>query len=163
MSQYYLFGTLLLSFILLIGCSSEALPVESQDHNEKLNEFSIVKDSLPGKESIEKEAEEEKVTGINNDSLSTSQNDDSILLEEMELLKEKLRKYIFDDYMGSSDYVYAKGINWSLNFYDNLSAEEIWDVIEEYKDINNEEGTLFEQAQYLSINAPLKIIGKSYF
>ncbi|MEH7481315.1 hypothetical protein V7157_09660 [Neobacillus drentensis] len=57
--------------------------------------------------------------------------------------------------MGSSDYVYAKGVNWTENFYDNLTAEEIWNVIEEYKEMNNgEEGTLFDQASYLFVNAP---------
>jgi hypothetical protein len=46
-------------------------------------------------------------------------------LEEMEHLKKTLRTYIFDKYMPGPDYVYAKGINWSENFYDNLTANEI--------------------------------------
>jgi hypothetical protein len=85
-------------------------------------------------------------------------------LEEMEHLKKTLRTYIFDKYMPGPDYVYAKGINWSENFYDNLTANEIWNVIEEFKKKNNgEEGTLFEQAQYLSQNAPIKNNWKELF
>lgn len=84
--------------------------------------------------------------------------------EEMEQLKQTLRTYIFDTYMKGPDYVYAKGINWSENFYDNLTAEEIWDVIEAFKEENNgEEGTLFDQAQYLSRNAPIKDNWKELF
>jgi len=78
-------------------------------------------------------------------------------LEEMEQLKKTLRTFIFDKYMTGPDYVYAKGINWSENFYDNLTANEIWNVIEKFKKKNNgKEGALFEQAQYLSQNAPIK-------
>ncbi|WML56252.1 hypothetical protein [Neobacillus sp. PS2-9] len=85
-------------------------------------------------------------------------------LEEMEHLKKTLRTYIFDTYMPGPDYVYAKGINWSENFYDNLTANEIWNVIEKFKKINNgEEGTLFEQAQYLSQNAPINDNWKELF
>ncbi|MGG0847795.1 hypothetical protein [Peribacillus simplex] len=85
-------------------------------------------------------------------------------LEEMEHLKKTLRTYIFDTYMPSPDYVYAKGINWSENFYDNLSSNEIWNVIGEFKKKNNgNEGTLFEQAQYLSRNAPIKDNWKELF
>ncbi|SMQ78370.1 hypothetical protein SAMN05444673_3392 [Bacillus sp. OV166] len=85
-------------------------------------------------------------------------------LEEMEHLKKTLRTYIFDKYMPSPDYGYAKGINWSENFYDNLTANEIWNVIEEFKKKHNgEEGTLFEQAFYLSHNAPIKDNWKELF
>ena len=50
------------------------------------------------------------------------------------------------------------------NFYDNLTAEEIWNVIEEFKKLNNgEDGTLFEQASYLSENAPIKDNWKELF
>ncbi|MFP5115186.1 hypothetical protein ACSU64_22785 [Bacillaceae bacterium C204] len=85
-------------------------------------------------------------------------------LEEMEHLKKTLRTYIFDTYMQGPDYVYAKGINWSENFFDNLTANEIWNVIEKFKKKNNgKEGTLFEQAQYLSRNAPIKDNWKELF
>ncbi|SMQ78006.1 hypothetical protein SAMN05444673_3188 [Bacillus sp. OV166] len=85
-------------------------------------------------------------------------------LKEMENLKKTLRTCIFDKYMPSPDYVYAKGINWSENFYDNLTANEIWNVIEEFKKKNNgEERTLFEQAQNLSQNAPIKDNWKELF
>ncbi|MGG6362235.1 hypothetical protein ACQ5SI_23900 [Peribacillus frigoritolerans] len=88
----------------------------------------------------------------------------NVSLEEMEHLKKMLRTYIFDTYMQGPDYVYAKGINWSENFFDNLTANEIWNVIEEFKKKNNgKEGTLFEQAQYLSRNAPIKDNWKELF
>ena len=138
MSRLYLFGTFSLFIVLLIGCSSNSLPVESNNGNELKGETSINENYSRTIEHTETEYEEEQEATSSNDLLSTSQSDDS--LKEMELLKETLRTYIFDEYMGSSDYVYAKGINWAKNFYDNLTAEEIWNVIEEYKEMNNGEG-----------------------
>jgi hypothetical protein len=160
MSRQYLFGILFLFFVPLFGCSSNSQTVYSNDANELINENSSRAIELSEKEKVEEIAEatlEEKQEKNNgNNSLSTPQLD-SVSQEEMELLKETLRKYIFDEYMGSSDYGYAKGVNWTENFYDNLTAEEIWNVIEEYKEMNNgEEGTLFDQASYLSVNAPIK-------
>ncbi|OAS85099.1 hypothetical protein [Metabacillus litoralis] len=160
MSRLYLLGILFLFFVPLFGCSSNSQTVDSNDANELINENSSRAIELSEKENVEEIAEatlEEKQEKNNgNNSLSTPQLD-SVSQEEMELLKETLRKYIFDEYMGSSDYGYAKGVNWTENFYDNLTAEEIWNVIEEYKEMNNgEEGTLFDQASYLSVNAPIK-------
>ncbi|QNF29644.1 hypothetical protein [Metabacillus elymi] len=165
MSRLYLFGILFLFFVPLSGCSSNSHTVDSNEGNELINENSINENSartteLSEKENVEEIAEatleERQEKNIGNNSLSTPQQD-SVSQEEMELLKETLRTYIFDEYMGSSDYVYAKGVNWTENFYDNLIAEEIWNVIEEYKEMNNgEEGTLFDQASYLSVNAPIK-------
>ncbi len=87
----------------------------------------------------------------------TKVDSNTAYLEEMNKLKDEIRTYIFEEYMPSSDYVYAKGINWSERFYDNLTAEEIWNVILEYKVINNsEEGTMFDKASYLSVHAPIK-------
>ncbi|PEJ58846.1 hypothetical protein CN692_07670 [Bacillus sp. AFS002410] len=94
------------------------------------------------------------------------QNVDSqkVSQEEMEHLKKTLRTYIFDEYMPGPDYVYARGINWSENFYDNLTAEEIWNVIVEFKKKNNgKEGSQMEQASYLSVHAPIKDNWKKLF
>lgn len=166
MSRLYPFGAFLLFFVLLFGCSSKSPSVESNNVNELKSETSVNENSLGSIEHTEKgyeneitkdSLEEEQKVRVSNDAHPTSQADDSASLEEMERLKEILRKYIFDEYMGSSDYVYAKGVNWTENFYDNLTAEEIWNVIEEYKEMNNdEEETLFDQASYLSVNAPIK-------
>ncbi|MFF2588879.1 hypothetical protein ACFVSS_13420 [Peribacillus butanolivorans] len=144
MSRLYLFGILFLFFVPLFGCSSNSQTVDSNDANELINENSSRAIELSDKGNVEEIAEatlEEKQEKNNgNNSLSIPQLD-SVSQEEMELLKETLRKYIFDEYMGSSDYVYAKGVNWTENFYDNLTTEEIWNVIEEYKEMNNgEEG-----------------------
>ncbi|MEK4973686.1 hypothetical protein NSQ89_15110 [Niallia sp. FSL R7-0648] len=165
MSRLYLFGILFLFFVPLFGCSSNSHTVDSNKGNEEINEKSINENSartieLSEKETLEEiseaKLEEKQEKNIGKNSLSAPQQD-SISQEEMELLKESLRTYIFDEYMGSSDYVYAKGVNWTENFFDNLTAEEIWNVIEEYKEINNgEEGTLFDQASYLTVNAPIK-------
>lgn len=166
MSRLYLFGILFLFFVPLFGCSSNSHTVDSNDAaNELKNENLINGNSSRAIELSEKEdveeifevtPEEKQEESNDNNSLSAPQLD-SVSQEEMELLKETLRTYIFDEYMGSSDYGYAKGVNWTENFYDNLTAEEIWNVIEEYKEMNNgEEGTLFDQARYLSVNAPIK-------
>ena len=159
MSRLPPFGVLFLFFVLLFVCSSNSHIVDSDDVNELINGNSLKTDELSQKENVEEIAEateEIQEKNVGNNSVSTPRLN-SGSQEEMELLKETLRSYIFDEYMGSSDYVYAKGVNWTENFYDNLTAEEIWSVIEEYKEMNNgEEGTLFDQASYLSMNAPIK-------
>ena len=105
--------------------------------------------NFPKKKKNEATLEEKQEKNNGNNSFPTPQQD-RVSQEEMELLKETLRTYIFDEYMGSADDVYAKGVNWTENFYDNLTAEEIWHVIREYKEMNNgKEGTLFDQARYL--------------
>lgn len=148
MSRLYLFGILFLLIAPLFGCSSNSHIVNSDSSNELKNENSIRLIELSKKENIE------EIDGV---TLDVKQEDDNVSQEEMRLLKETLRTYIFDEYMGSSDYGYAKGVNWTANFYDNLTAEEIWDIIEEYKELNNgEKGTLFDQVRYLSVNAPIK-------
>ena len=154
--------------ILLFGCSSNSDKVDSNEVNELNNEKSINENSgsdveLSEKEKDEATLEEKQEKNNGNNSLPTPQQD-RVSQEEMELLKETLRTYIFDEYMGSSDDVYAKGVNWTENFYENLTAEEIWQVIEKYKEMNNgEEGTLFDQASYLSVNAPIKDNWKELF
>jgi hypothetical protein len=163
MSRLYLFG--ILFFVPLFGCSFSSHTVDSNEGNEVINEKSINENferaiELSEKDNVEEIAEatleEKQDNNIGNNSLSTPQQD-SVSQAEMELLKEKMRTYIFDEYMGSSEYVYAEGVNWTENFYDNLTAEEIWNVIEEYKQMNNgEEGTFFDQAIYLTVNAPIK-------
>jgi len=172
MSRLYLFGIIFLFLVSLVGCSSNSQKVDSNEvnelNNEKLiNENSATDVEIPEKENGEEldetsiEEKQEKNNG--NNSLPTPQQDRASQ-EEMERLKETLRTYIFDEYMGSADDVYAKGVNWTENFYDNLTAEEIWHVIEKYKEMNNgEEGTLFDQASYLSVNAPIKDNWKELF
>ena len=172
MRRLYLFGIIFLFMVLLFGCSSNSHKVDSNEVNELNNEKSMNENSGSDVELSEKEngeeideatLEEKQEKNNGNNSLPTPQQD-SVSQDEMELLKETLRTYIFDEYMGSSDYVYAKGVNWTENFYDNLTAEEIWNVIEEYKEMNNgEEGTLFDQASYLSVNAPIKDNWKELF
>ncbi len=168
MRRLYLFGIIFLFMILLFGCSSNSDKVDSNEVNELNNEKSINENSgsdveLSEKEKDEATLEEKQEKNNGNNSLPTPQQD-RVSQEEMELLKETLRTYIFDEYMGSSDDVYAKGVNWTENFYDNLTAEEIWQVIEKYKEMNNgEEGTLFDQASYLSVNAPIKDNWKELF
>ncbi|MGE7649129.1 hypothetical protein ACQKM1_15255 [Peribacillus frigoritolerans] len=166
MSRLNLFGILFLFFVPLVGCSSNST-VDSNEGNELINENSARAVEHSEKENIEEIAEatleEKQEKNIGNNPLPTPLQD-SVSQEEMELLKETLRTYIFDEYMGSSDYVYAKGVNWTENFYDNITAEEIWNVIEEYKEMNNGEGgTLFDQASYLSVNAPIKDNWKELF
>jgi hypothetical protein len=164
LSRLLLFGIISLSFVLLFGCSSNSHTKESNIDNEQQSGSSMNEDSSKMIEPAESGAEEEQESSSNTDSLTTSQGEDSVSLEEMELLKETLRTYIFDEYMKSSDYVYAKGVNWSERFYDNLTAEEIWNVIEEYKKMNTgEEGTLFDQALYLTVHAPIKDNWKELF
>jgi hypothetical protein len=163
MSRLYLFGILFI--VPLFGCSFNSHTVDSNEDKKVINEKPINENSeraleLSEKDKVEKIAEatleEKQENNIGNNSLSTPQQD-SVSQAEMELLKERIRTYIFDEYMGSSEYVYAKGVNWTENFYDNLTAEEIWNVIEEYKQMNNgEEGTFFDQAIYLTVNAPIK-------
>ena len=168
MRRLYLFGIIFLFMILLFGCSSNSDKVDSNEVNELNNEKSINENSgsdveLSEKEKDEATLEEKQEKNNGNNSLPTPQQD-RVSQEEMELLKETLRTYIFDEYMGSADDVYAKGVNWTENFYDNLTAEEIWHVIEKYKEMNNgEEGTLFDQASYLSVNAPIKDNWKELF
>ena len=168
MRRLYLFGIIFLFMILLFGCSSNSDKVDSNEVNELNNEKSINENSgsdveLSEKEKDEATLEEKQEKNNGNNSLPTPQQD-RVSQEEMELLKETLRTYIFDEYMGSSDDVYAKGVNWTENFYENLTAEEIWQVIEKYKEMNNgEEGTLFDQASYLSVNAPIKDNWKELF
>ncbi|WP_117161144.1 hypothetical protein [Paraliobacillus sp. X-1268] len=160
MSRLYLFGSLFFSFLLLFGCSSNSPAVDSNEVNEQKGEQGYV--AFSKKENAEAASEVNKNESIGDIFESTSQPDNR--QEEKESLKETLRTYIFDQYMGSSDYGYAKGVNWTENFYDNLTAEEIWNVIEEYKQLNNgEEGTLFEQASYLTIDAPIKDNWKEMF
>ena len=172
MSRLYLFGIIFLFLVSLVGCSSNSQKVDSNEVNELNNEKPINENSASDVELSEKEngeeldeaSIEEKLEKNNgNNSLSTPTTR-SCFQEEMERLKETLRTYIFDEYMGSADDVYAKGVNWTENFYDNLTAEEIWHVIEKYKEMNNgEEGTLFDQASYLSVNAPIKDNWKELF
>lgn len=73
---------------------------------------------------------------------------------DMDALKASLRKYIFVEYQQSSNYVYADGINWTENTYDNLSAETIWNLIATLKAEKGADVSNFEQAQYLSAHAP---------
>src|SRR6476620_12534338 len=161
MRRLYLFGIIFLFMVSLFGCSSNSNKANSNEVNELNNEKPINENSasdieLSEKENGEATIEEKQEKNNGNNSLPTPQQD-IVSQEEMELLKETLRTYIFDEYMGSADYVYAKGVNWTENFYDNLTAEEIWNVIEKYKEMNNgEDGTLFDQASYLSANAPIK-------
>lgn len=171
MCRLYRLGTLALLFVFLFGCSSNSLSVKPNEDKETKSETSIIEKAssateLPEKENVEEIADsplnEQPELGSSNN-LLTSQND-NVSLEEKELLKERLRTYIFDEYMTGPDYVYAKGVNWSENFYDNLTADEIWDVIEEFKKTNEgENGTLFDQALYLSVNAPIKDNWKELF
>jgi hypothetical protein len=151
MRQVYLVGSILLIFVLLFGCSSGSQSSESSTKKEQVSESSTNEKSSTAP--IEKE-----------DAPSSTSTNDTVSLEDMELLKETLRTYIFDEYMPGPDYVYAKGVNWTENFYDNLTAEEVWKVIEEYKELNNgKDGTLFEQASYLSEHAPIKDNWKELF
>ncbi|MEK3993045.1 hypothetical protein [Robertmurraya sp. FSL R5-0851] len=145
MNRLYLVGISLILLVSLFGCSSNSHTVESNEDNE------VIVNKPANKDSTIKPSEKEYVEEL------ADTTHEGVSKEEMEQLKEKLRTYIFVEYMGSSDYVYAKGVNWTENYYDNLTAEEIWNVIEEYKKMNNgEEGTLFDQASYLSVNAPIK-------
>jgi hypothetical protein len=172
MRRLYLFGIIFLFMVSLFGCSSNSQKVDSNEVNELNNEKPINENSATDVELSEKEngeeldeasIEEKQEKNNGNNSLPTPQQDRASQ-EEMERLKETLRTYIFDEYRGSADDVYAKGVNWTENFYDNLTAEEIWNVIEKYKEINNgEEGTLFDQASYLSVNAPIKDNWKELF
>jgi hypothetical protein len=172
MRRLYLFGIIFLFLVSLFGCSSNSHKVDSNEVNELNNEKSFNENSGSDVELSEKEngeeideaiIEEKQEKNKGNNSLLTPQQD-RVSQEEMELLKETLRTYIFDEYMDSADYVYAKGVNWTENFYDNLTAEEIWHAIEKYKEMNNgEEGTLFDQASYLSVNAPIKDNWKELF
>lgn len=163
MSYLHLIGILLLFIGPLFGCSSDSQSVVSNSVDELIKENTSRDIGISGKEYLEEIIEpvsKEQESSNSNEKIIKTQPD-SVSYEEMKLLKDTLRIFIFDEYMGSSDYVYAKGVNWAENFYDNLTAEEIWNVIEEYKKMNNgEEGTLFEQANYLSVHAP---IGKNYF
>ncbi|MGJ7922581.1 hypothetical protein [Neobacillus sp. LXY-4] len=172
MRHLYLFGILFLFSGPLFGCSSNFHTVDSNEVNEQKNEESINEKpsksvGLSEKENVEESDEvtlEEKQKKIIGSNSFPSTQKDSVSQEEMERLKETLRTYIFVEYMGSSDYVYAKGVNWTENFYDNLTAEDIWNVIEEYKVMNkSEEGTLFDLASYLSVNAPIKDNWKELF
>ncbi len=159
-------GILFLFIGLLFGCSSDSQSVVSNSVDEPIKENTSRDIGISGKEYLEEIIEpvpKEQESSNSNEKLIKTQPD-SVSSEEMELLKDTLRIFIFDEYMGSSDYVYAKGVNWAENFYDNLTAEEIWNVIEEYKEMNNgEEGTLFEQANYLSVHAPIKDNWKELF
>ncbi|MGP4073742.1 hypothetical protein ACTWQB_14450 [Piscibacillus sp. B03] len=97
------------------------------------------------------ELDEEKIDGSKKGALVNKINS-----KDKEVLKNTLRDYIFDEYMKSPDYGYAKGINWA--------EDEIWSAIEQYKELNNgKEGTLFDQAKYLSTNAPIKDNWKELF
>lgn len=166
MSYLHLIGILFLFIGLLFGCSSDSQSVVSNSVDEPIKENTSRDIGISGKEYLEEIIEpvpKEQESSNSNEKLIKTQPD-SVSSEEMELLKDTLRIFIFDEYMGSSDYVYAKGVNWAENFYDNLTAEEIWNVIEEYKEMNNgEEGTLFEQANYLSAHAPIKDNWKELF
>ena len=172
MSLLYQFGIIFLSLVSLVGCSSNSDKVDSNVVNELNNEKQVKENSETDVELSENEngeeiheaTLEEKQEKNSGDNSPSTPEQDIVSQEEMELLKETLRTYIFDEYMTSSDNVYANGINWTENFYDNLTAEEIWNVIEEYKKINKgEEGTLFDQASYLSVNAPIKDNWKELF
>lgn len=151
MNRLYQVGISLLLLVSLFGCSSNSHTLDSNEDSVAINNKQANKDST----STIEPSEQENVEELTDTTHENKQN--SVSQEKMEDLKEKLRTYIFVEYMGSSDYVYAKGVNWTENYYDNLTAEEIWNVIEEYKKMNNgEEGTLFDQASYLSVNAPIK-------
>ncbi|WP_174616537.1 hypothetical protein [Virgibacillus ihumii] len=154
-------------FALLFGCSSEPQTADSNDADEPMKENSSRSTELSKKQNATKKdkATYEENQEMNNDNNPRSKTkSDSVSQEKMEQLKKTLRTYIFDEYMDSSDYVYAKGINWTKNFYDNLTAKEIWTVMEEYKEKNNgKEGTLFDKANYLSVNAPIKDNWKELF
>lgn len=157
-NRLYLLGISFLFLVPLIGCSSNSHTIDSNKDNEVINNKPGNIDSTSTNELSENENVEELADA------TQEEKPDRASQEEMEHLKEMLRTYIFDEYMKSPDYVYAKGVNWTENFYDNLTAEEIWNVIEEYKKKNNgEEGTLFKQASYLSVNAPIKDNWKELF
>ncbi|MBY0097302.1 hypothetical protein [Mesobacillus maritimus] len=164
MSRLYLLGTFLLFSVLQFGCSLDSSPAEANNGNEQKSRLSTNKNPSKSMVLTEKDIKEDQGENSRNDSVITIQEKKQVSLEEMEPLKETLRTFIFDEYMGSSEYVYAKGINWSENFFDNLTAEEVWTIIEEHKEENNgETGTLFEQAHYLSVHAPIKNNWKELF
>lgn len=147
MSRLYPYGIFFLMIVILFGCASNS-HVNPDGRNELKSENSSRQIELPKKEDIEES------NGLISD---VKQENNSVSLEEKILLKETLRAYIFDEYRGSSEYGNAHGVNWAENFYDNLTAEEIWIVIEEYKEMNGgEQGTLLDQARYLSVKAPIK-------
>lgn len=183
MNRLNLIGASLLFSLLLNGCASHSDAPSSKDSNEVKSETSNndassevtstkeapVETKELSKNVYTEDNQENKVsnkqkTVTSNEQQSESQKTKSASLKDMERLKETLRTFIFDDYMKNSDYGTAKGVNWSENFYDNLTAEEIWKIIEEYKQANNgQEGTLFDQALYLSTNAPIKDNWKELF
>ena len=124
MRRLYLFGIIFLLFVVLFGCSSNSIPEDSNNVNDLKNEKSTIENSIgsvkhPDKENVdeidESTIEEKQDMNSSNSSLSTSQQA-SVSKEEMELLKETLRTYIFDEYMPGADYVYAKGVNWTGEF-----------------------------------------------
>jgi len=72
---------------------------------------------------------DKRIEGFSQQTLKAYKLQSGLLIrffKEMENLKKTLRTYIFDTYMPGPDYVYAKGINWSENFFDNLTSNEIW-------------------------------------
>ncbi|WP_216827872.1 hypothetical protein [Alkalihalobacterium elongatum] len=157
MTRIFLNGIIAVFLVFLYGCSTDTLHTESKYNDETQNEIATNEETSNSNSIETSESEITDDVGVfpNND--TPEEASESVSLEEMELLKETLRYFIFEDYMSSPDYGYAKGINWSEAFFNNLTAEEVWDLIEEYKEINNgEEGTLFDQALYLSVNAPIK-------
>lgn len=167
MSRQYLLGTILLVSVLLFGCSFDSFPAGVNSNGIEQKSGRLINES-PCRSMVitEKvfELEQRKNSSGSDGSILPPQTEVRVSHEEMEILKETLRTYIFDEYMNSSEYGYAKGINWSENFFDNLTAEEVWNVIEEYKEKNNgEAGTMFEQASYLSAHAPIKDNWKELF
>ena len=100
MRRLYLFGIIFLFMVLLFGCSSNSQKVDSNEVNELNNENSRSDVELSEKENREEidettiEEKQEKNNG--NNSLPTPQQD-RVSQEEMELLKETLRTYIFDN------------------------------------------------------------------
>ena len=156
MNRLTKFGSVLLLIPTLSGCSiantngsSESSTTEYHDYN--LNNTESLDSALL------QNSESESLVEYPQESIVYDSSTNSVALEEMEMFKKTLKEYIFNEYMPSSEYAYAKGVNWTENTYDNLTAEEIWNLADELKEINSgREGTLFELASYLSVNAPIK-------
>ncbi|ALC89069.1 hypothetical protein AM500_04130 [Bacillus sp. FJAT-18017] len=132
MQRFSLVAIVLLIAGLLYGCSFTA-HTDSPKNNLKQDSDTSIKRENPSKDIVQ--------STVENNPSTTDEKGASP--EEMEQLKETIRTYIFDEYMPSPDYVYARGVNWSENFYDNLTAEEIWNVIEEFRKKNMKKMVLF--------------------
>lgn len=143
-----------------VAKEKEEVENKFKETTEKLDK--TIEDLIATKTKLDSESK--KLTEANNKISELEKEKASTSQKEKEDLKATLRTYIFDEYMSGPNYVYAKGINWSGNYYDNLTAEEIWNTIEDFKKKNGgKEGTLFDQASYLSQHAPIKDNWKELF